>query len=88
MRCWSLLGDGSEDSSSPTAAHGPELRGLLRMRVWPPARAWWGVAGAGRNWLAIVTWIETKYHHRRRLRGLGKLTRVVFETIYAAADAA
>jgi hypothetical protein len=24
--------------------------------------------------LAIVTWIETKYHRKRRQRGLGKLT--------------
>lgn len=38
--------------------------------------------------LAIVTWIETKYHRRRRQRRLGKLTPVAFETIYAAANAA
>ncbi len=38
--------------------------------------------------LAIVVWIETKYNRRRRQRGLGKLTPVEFETIYAAADAA
>jgi putative transposase len=38
--------------------------------------------------LAIVTWIETKYNRRRRQRGLGKLTPVEFEMIYAAADAA
>jgi len=37
--------------------------------------------------LAIVTWIETKYNRRRRQRGLGKLTPVEFETIYAAANA-
>ena len=38
--------------------------------------------------LAIVVWIETKYNRRRRQRGLGRLTPVEFETIYAAADAA
>ena len=38
--------------------------------------------------LAIVTWIERTYHRRRRQRGLGKLTPIEFETIYAAVDAA
>lgn len=38
--------------------------------------------------LAIVSWIETKYNRRRRQRGLGKLTPVEFEMIYAATDAA
>jgi transposase InsO family protein len=38
--------------------------------------------------LAIVTWIETKYHRKRRQRGLGKLTPVEFETIYTTASAA
>ncbi|SDX63756.1 Transposase InsO and inactivated derivatives [Amycolatopsis xylanica] len=38
--------------------------------------------------LAIVTWIETKYHRKRRQRGLGKLTLVEFETICTAATAA
>jgi len=38
--------------------------------------------------LAIVVWIETKYNRRRRQRGLGKLTPVEIEMIYAAADAA
>lgn len=38
--------------------------------------------------LAIVVWIETKYNRRRRQRGLGKLTPVEFEILYAAADAA
>ena len=35
--------------------------------------------------LAIVTWIERTYHRRRRQRGLGKLTPIEFETIYAQA---
>ncbi len=38
--------------------------------------------------LAIVIWIETKYNRRRRQPGLGKLTPVEFEMIYAAAEAA
>lgn len=38
--------------------------------------------------LAIVSWIETKYHRKRRQRRLGKLTPVEFETIYMAAAAA
>ena len=38
--------------------------------------------------LAIVVWIEKKYHRRRRQRGLGRLTPVEFETIYQAAEAA
>ena len=38
--------------------------------------------------LAMVTWIETKYNRRRRQRGLGKLTPVEFEMIYATAEAA
>jgi putative transposase len=31
--------------------------------------------------LAIVTWIETTYHRRRRQRALGDLTPIEFETI-------
>jgi transposase InsO family protein len=31
--------------------------------------------------LAIVTWIEKTYHHKRRQRRLGRLTPVKFETI-------
>jgi transposase InsO family protein len=38
--------------------------------------------------LAIVTWIETTYHRRRRQRRLGRLTPVEFETIHTAAHAA
>ncbi len=38
--------------------------------------------------LAIVIWIETKYHRRRRQRRLGKLTPVEFEMIYTTANAA
>ncbi|UQS26078.1 IS3 family transposase [Amycolatopsis thermalba] len=38
--------------------------------------------------LAIVSWIETKYHRKRRQRRLGKLTPVEFETIYTTAAAA
>ncbi|MGW4490351.1 IS3 family transposase [Amycolatopsis sp. NPDC004368] len=38
--------------------------------------------------LAIVSWIETKYHRKRRQRALGKLTPVEFETIYTTATAA
>jgi putative transposase len=37
--------------------------------------------------LAIVTWIETSYHRRRRQRRLGRLTPVEFETIYKTAHA-
>ena len=38
--------------------------------------------------LAIVTWIETTYHRRRRQRALGRLTPIEFETINTAAHAA
>ncbi|WP_372444633.1 IS3 family transposase [Crossiella equi] len=38
--------------------------------------------------LAIVSWIETKYHRKRRQRGLGTLTPVEFEIIYMTAAAA
>ena len=31
--------------------------------------------------LAIVGWIEGKYHRKRRQRTLGKLTPIEFETI-------
>ena len=31
--------------------------------------------------LAIITWIESTYHRRRRQRGLGKLTPVEFEAV-------
>lgn len=37
--------------------------------------------------LAIITWIEGVYH-RRRQRGLGRLTPIEFETIKTAALAA
>jgi putative transposase len=38
--------------------------------------------------LAIVTWIETTYHRRRRQARLGQLTPIEFETINPAAAAA
>ena len=37
--------------------------------------------------LAIVSWIEGKYHRKRRQRRLGKLTPVEFETIMRSAVA-
>jgi transposase InsO family protein len=37
--------------------------------------------------LAIVSWIEGKYHRKRRQRRLGKLTPVEFETIMMEAVA-
>jgi putative transposase len=38
--------------------------------------------------LAIVTWIGTTYHRRRRQQALGRLTPVEFETLLNAAHAA
>jgi putative transposase len=38
--------------------------------------------------LAIVTWIETTYHRRRRQDALGRLTPVEFETLLNTAHAA
>ncbi len=38
--------------------------------------------------LAIVTWIETTYHRRRRQDTLGRLTPVEFETLLNTAHAA
>lgn len=38
--------------------------------------------------LAIVIWIERTYHRRRRQRGLGRLTPIEFEAVYAVANAA
>jgi transposase InsO family protein len=38
--------------------------------------------------LAIVSWIETSYHRKRRQRGLGKLTPIEFEIIQPVALAA
>lgn len=38
--------------------------------------------------LAMVTWIEKKYHRQRRKRRLGKLTPVQFETLNKASKAA
>ena len=38
--------------------------------------------------LAIVTWIETTYHRRRRQEALGRLTPIEFETLTHAAHAA
>ncbi|GAF45688.1 hypothetical protein RW1_025_00170 [Rhodococcus wratislaviensis NBRC 100605] len=38
--------------------------------------------------LAIVEWIETTYHRRRRQRGLGRLTPVEYETLHQTAHAA
>jgi len=35
--------------------------------------------------LAIITWIETSYHRRRRQRRLGRLTPIEFETILSTA---
>jgi transposase InsO family protein len=38
--------------------------------------------------LAIVVWIETTYHRRRRQDSLGRLTPIEFETLTQAAHAA
>jgi transposase InsO family protein len=38
--------------------------------------------------LAIVAWIETTYHRRRRQQGLGRLTPIEFETLLNTAHAA
>lgn len=38
--------------------------------------------------LAIVTWIETTYHRRRRQDSLGRLTPIEFETLIQTAHAA
>jgi transposase InsO family protein len=38
--------------------------------------------------LAIVTWIEKKYHRQRRKRRLGRLTPVEFEALHQASRAA
>lgn len=38
--------------------------------------------------LAIVTWIERKYHRQRRKRRLGRLTPVEFEALHGAPQAA
>lgn len=38
--------------------------------------------------LAIVTWIEAKYHRKRRQRALGKLTPIEFEELHRALQAA
>lgn len=38
--------------------------------------------------LAIVSWIETTYHRRRRQRRLGRLTPIEFETLHPVALAA
>lgn len=38
--------------------------------------------------LAVVTWIESTYHRRRRQATLGRLTPIEFETIYTTANAA
>ena len=38
--------------------------------------------------LAIVTWIESTYHRRRRQRSLGRLTPIEYETIEMALQAA
>jgi putative transposase len=38
--------------------------------------------------LAIVTWIESTYHRRRRQRGLGRLRPIEFEAVFEMAHAA
>jgi len=38
--------------------------------------------------IAMVTWIERKYHRQRRKRRLGKLTPVEFEALDGASMAA
>jgi transposase InsO family protein len=38
--------------------------------------------------LAIVSWIETAYHRRRRQQALGRLTPIEFETLLNTAHAA
>ena len=38
--------------------------------------------------LAIIVWIETTHHRRRRQPALGRLTPIEFETLQPAAHAA
>lgn len=38
--------------------------------------------------LAIIVWIETTYHHRRRRDRLARLTPIEFETLLQTAHAA
>jgi putative transposase len=54
---------------------------LLQKNV-PNRRSW---ATRSQLRLAIVAWIETTYHPRRRQDALGRLTPVEFETLLNAA---
>jgi putative transposase len=57
---------------------------LLQKNV--PNRGRWATRAQLR--LAIVAWIETTYHRRRRQDALGRLTPVEFETLLNVAHAA
>jgi transposase InsO family protein len=54
-------------------------KNVLNRRRWP-TRAELRVA--------IVSWIETTYHRRRRQEALGRLTPIEFETLLNIAHAA
>lgn len=58
---------------------------LLQKNVLDRQRSW---ATRAELRHAVISWIEGTYHRRRRQRGLGKLTPVEFETIYAASTEA
>ena len=69
----------------PGRVHGPVLRGWRQREhgelLQPPAEERPELPALGPRddlRLAIVTWIETRYNHRRRQRGLGKLTTIEF----------
>ena len=58
-------------------SHGESFFSLLQKNVLD--RGGWATRQQLR--LAIVHWIEARYHRRRRQRRLGKLTPIEFEAI-------
>ena len=78
---------GSSSSPNSTRPATPLYESDFIPQTSRAARAGWHVLDR-RSWstreelrLAIVSWIEGKYHRKRRQRRLGKLTPVEFELI-------
>ena len=61
------------------------FRALVQKNVLNQKRVW---STRDELNLAIVTWMEHAYNHRRRQRGLGRLTPVECDLAFAATQAA
>jgi putative transposase len=84
LRAWQLRGSMGRVGTCADNAAMESFFSLLQKNVLNRRR--WTTRRELR--LAIITWIETTYHRRRRQQSLGRLTPIEFETLLNTAHAA